>query len=48
MADCTWYTDWIAATKNLNFTPRDPIITLYETVQDVRFKAGYIEWGGRY
>jgi dihydroflavonol-4-reductase len=36
MAQCFWYVDSRKAERELGWTPRDPNVTLYETVQDLR------------
>ncbi|MEL6182097.1 MAG: NAD-dependent epimerase/dehydratase family protein, partial [Myxococcota bacterium] len=36
MAQHFWYIDWSAAIQDLNFSPRDPNQTLYDTVQWLR------------
>ena len=36
MAGLFWYCDWSKATRELGFTPRDPMETIRDTVNDIR------------
>lgn len=34
-----WWVDWTKAHKELGFTPRDPMLTLHETIDDLRARG---------
>ena len=39
MAFCTWYLDASRAERDLGFSPRDPMDTLLDTVEDLRARG---------
>ena len=42
MAQLFWYCDSTRATTELGWTPRDPVATLADTVDDLRGRAAYV------
>ena len=39
MAQCFWYVDSTKAETELGWTPRDPNVTLHDTVEDLRVRG---------